>query len=617
MSAHRAEPESTPPDLSPTQLQNLLELTHEQCLLTGLLLKQPLSPRASQLRRSNRHPDLDEVSFPSSPSSSTSTPFLIPPPSASPLGVTLFPTVFPRRLFDQALEVQTKWNELYAKAVCDEAWIEQIMRDVVEEDELASTLWGIHVKGRETKELRERRKGVRDEKWELGVWRNDWMIERGEIGIVKDDGLREGMDVERTLELKQVEFNTIACAGACHGKRIADMHRLLTEMGIYNTHPSTSAPPGVRVVPAAEPQQLPPYTSSKLPSNDTPTTIVTALASAFTHYGQTFYCSPNLSLKYPLCILLPVQPFNINPFDELPILNTLISTHQIPTFRIEFPLAFSSTTKLDVDTGMLTFTPPLPENVTYEVAVLYLRAGHEMHEYKVHGGIGIEARVRIEASRVVLCPSVMGQLAGSKAVQAAFTRPENLRRFVDDEVAEEMGRGCAWMVSLASVEGKGIVKELLAGNADTNGWVLKPACAEGGGHNFFGKDVVDTLRRLSFPDDELAGYVLMKRIVSPPGVSNILVLTTGEVYSGDVIAELGIWGTCLFRRSQEGPNVGKAEIRSNEVAGWSVRTKKAEVDEISVVKGYGAFDSVMLVDDEEFVRKAKEDVRLSGDAESR
>lgn len=607
-----------PPDLTSTQLQHLLDLTHEQRLLTALLLRLSFSSDSSQPISSGRHPDL---SSPSTPSSTTSTPFIIPPPCASPIGVSLFPTLFPRRLFTFALAAQTKWNELYAKVICDEAWIEEVVRDVVEEDELPGALWSVHVRGKEVRERRERGKGVRGERCELGIWRNDWMIEGGEIGsggaIVKGEASGTG------LELKQVEFNTIACAGVCHGKRVADMHRLFCDMGVYNIPSSSSAPAGATEASAAgagktspEPPRASLYTSEDLPLNNTPTNIVTALAGAFNHYTKTYYSSPDLQPKHALCILLPVQPFNINPFDELPIVNSLITTHHIPTFRIEFPLVFSSTTGLDTDTGILTFKPPLPGNVTYEVAVLYLRAGHEMHEYEVHGGIGIEARVRMEASRALLCPSVVGQLAGSKNVQAALTKSENLTRFVGAEIGEELAKGCVDMVSLASVEGRVVVRKLLAGEADADEWVLKPACAEGGGHNFFGDDVVDTLRRLSSSDDELAGYVLMKRIEPPPGVSNILALATGEVYSGDVIAELGIWGTCLFQRCRGEHSAGKAQILSNEVAGWSVRTKKAEIDEMSVVKGYGAFDSVVLVGGGEFVRKAGEDVVLRREARS-
>jgi glutathione synthetase len=575
------------------------------------MLKNPHSTHIPH-KYDGRHPDLDEPSSRSSTSSIASTSLPNRIPSASPLGVTLFPTVFPRRLFASALAEQTKWNALYARVICNEAWIEEVMRDVVAEDELASVLWGVHVKARGSRQLREEKAGKKEERAELGIWRCDWMIDGGKeagVGTEERGGSGEADDLE--LALKQVEFNTIACAGACHGKRVADIHRLFADMGIYDIPSAVPMPlHGVRELPSAS-RQSGIYTSAKLPPNDTPTNIVAALTSAFNHYAESLYPPANPQPKLPLCIILPVQPFNINPFDELPIVNSLITNNRIPTFRIEFPLAFIATTKLDIDTGILTFTPTLPGNVTYEVAVIYLRCGHEMHEYEVHSGLGIGARVRMESSRAILCPTVLGQLAGSKAIQAALAQPRNLRRFVDEEVAMELVRGCVEMYSLASDEGKTLVEQILGDEDVADEWVLKPACAEGGGHNFFGKDVVDILRRLRSSDndgDELAGYVLMKRIEAPLGVSNILALATGEVYSRDVIAELGIWGTCLFRKGQGETAISTAEILSNEVAGWSVRTKKAAVDEMSVVKGYGVFDSVVLIDDEQFAKRAEENV---------
>lgn len=43
--------------------------------------------------------------------------------------VTLFPSLFPRSCFDQAVSVQTAYNELYMAVASDEAWL----KDIVEE----------------------------------------------------------------------------------------------------------------------------------------------------------------------------------------------------------------------------------------------------------------------------------------------------------------------------------------------------------------------------------------------------------------------------------------------------------------------------------------------------
>jgi len=96
-----------------------------------------------------------------------------------------------------------------------------------------------------------------------------------------------------------------------------------------------------------------------------------------------------------------------------------------------------------------------------------------------------------------------------------------------------------------------------------------------------------------------APHVLMRRIMSPTGVKNYLSLGNGQVYAGDVVSELGIFGGCLFQRPTS--RGGVPRILKNEVLGWSLKSKRPDVNEMSVVLGYGAFDSLRLVDGDEFV----------------
>ena len=43
--------------------------------------------------------------------------------------ITLFPSLFPRECFKEALELQTAYNELYASIAGDEKWLEEIVRE--------------------------------------------------------------------------------------------------------------------------------------------------------------------------------------------------------------------------------------------------------------------------------------------------------------------------------------------------------------------------------------------------------------------------------------------------------------------------------------------------------
>jgi hypothetical protein len=56
----------------------------------------------------------------------------------------------------------------------------------------------------------------------------------------------------------------------------------------------------------------------------------------------------------------------------------------------------------------------------------------------------------------------------------------------------------------------------------------------------------------------------------------------------------------LRRKIEEGGKTATAEIVAELEPRFSFKTKDASVDEMSVVKGYGCFDSPMLVDHELF-----------------
>ena len=48
---------------------------------------------------------------------------------AIPAPVTLFPSYFPRSCFDEAAELQTVYNELYARISANERWLGQVIQE--------------------------------------------------------------------------------------------------------------------------------------------------------------------------------------------------------------------------------------------------------------------------------------------------------------------------------------------------------------------------------------------------------------------------------------------------------------------------------------------------------
>ena len=43
--------------------------------------------------------------------------------------VTLFPSLFPRKCFEEARAIQVAYNELYAAIACDEEWLSKIVEE--------------------------------------------------------------------------------------------------------------------------------------------------------------------------------------------------------------------------------------------------------------------------------------------------------------------------------------------------------------------------------------------------------------------------------------------------------------------------------------------------------
>lgn len=78
-------------------------------------------------------------------------------------------------------------------------------------------------------------------------------------------------------------------------------------------------------------------------------------------------------------------------------------------------------------------------------------------------------------------------------------------------------------------------------------------------------------------------------LIEPPALKNAIV-REGVVKRGEVVGELGVYGACLWRGGADGT------VLLNEEAGYLLRTKGRESEEGGVAAGFGAVDSVCLVD---------------------
>ena len=84
-------------------------------------------------------------------------------------------------------------------------------------------------------------------------------------------------------------------------------------------------------------------------------------------------------------------------------------------------------------------------------------------------------------------------------------------------------------------------------------------------------------------------------LIEPPAQRNSI-MREGVVKTGEMICELGIYGTCLWSHNTKSGDDG---ILLNSEAGYLLRTKGRESEEGGVAAGFGAVDSALLVDTDE------------------
>jgi len=95
----------------------------------------------------------------------------------------------------------------------------------------------------------------------------------------------------------------------------------------------------------------------------------------------------------------------------------------------------------------------------------------------------------------------------------------------------------------------------------------------------------------------------MELIHPPADAKNTVLRSDGQVVSGGVISELGIFGTCLWRASGSSAETkgekgnDRIEILHNEEGGYLLRTKGKDSDEGGVAAGFSSLDSLILYED--------------------
>jgi glutathione synthase len=394
-----------------------------------------------------------------------------------------------------------------------------------------------------------------------------------------------------TDTVKQVEFNTISSSFGGLSSRVAELH---TELLSF---PSVDNPllPSLNPNTKASAENMP-------PPNEAVPTLARGLATSHKAYG-TSKSDPPL----PLCIIFLVQPDERNIFDQLALSTHIHKHHSIPTFRLPTTSVLTSTKIGNTPSRPLIYTPPFAPDQQYEVTTVYFRALYAPSEY-TSPSIWT-ARHHLERSCATKCPSILLHLSGSKKVQQVLTSTtptDILASFLPNHPPQTLDSlRSTFSPQYAMSDGSDSGLSLATSPQTSQNYVLKPQ-REGGGNNIYKSNIPPFLA--SIPKDQYKQYILMELIHPPKTAHNTVLRSDGEVVSGEVISELGIFGTALWkttkgRAGDEAGVEGKRvfpEIVHNEEGGYLMRTKASGSDEGGVAAGFSSLDSGVLYDEEDF-----------------
>ncbi|GAA5937671.1 glutathione synthase [Sporobolomyces koalae] len=465
---------------------------------------------------------------------------------------SLYPTPFPRRLFQEALALQPIYNELYARITTSHAFLARVIGGTVQRvDEFQRQLYDIY-----STVLQE---GIK-QPISLGIFRSDYLVHAPADSRPQD------------WTLKQVEFNTISSSFGALSTRVSQLHRYLLETDKY--------PPGYPL--------LDPSSSDRLPANQALEGIARGLVDAHRAYPNPKHAK----------IMMVIQDGERNAFDQRLLEWEVTNKHKVPLVRVPFS-QLRTTLSLDPTTCALLYSPR-SNSTPIEISVVYYRTAYSPTDY--YTSQEWSTRLLVERSLAIKCPSVAMQLAGAKKVQQVLSDRTQLGQFIDEP--ELLNRIEKSFVGLESMEPNGVGERFAKSHPER--YVLKPQ-REGGGNNIYRTDIPPFLDQLAQRDLERQqqqgeegqdqvkgqeGYILMELIEPPRDSEQVLVKAGQAVANRDqVVSELGIYGIMLLRE-QAGE---QCHVLKNETVGHLLRTKGRDSDEGGIAVGFSVLDSPLLV----------------------
>ncbi|KZS15426.1 Glutathione synthetase [Daphnia magna] len=432
----------------------------------------------------------------------------------------LVPSTFPKKEFEKAIELQTLVNEMIYRIANNYEFLKTTLAITNTVDPFTAQLFKIYTTVQE--------EGV-SQAIDLGLIRSDVML-----------GAEPEMPLS-SFKLRQVEVNTIAAGFGWLGPSSGRLHRfVMQELGHGDK-------------------------LQQLPENNALEALCGGMLKAWEIYNQP-----------QAVILFIVEDISYNICDQR--FHEFEIRKQNPNVRV----VRRSLTQLGRGGAVLDAERKLIID-GQEVAVVYFRCGYAPDQYPSADGCEWDARLMIERSKAIKCPSISYHLAGTKKVQQVLAEPGFLERIFDNaEKVAKLRDVFTGLYSLDLNEEGDRAAEMAIENPEK--YVLKPQ-REGGGNNVYGKEVAEVLKQLK-DNPERASYILMD-IIQPPLLRNWMIRPSTQPMLVDTLSELGIFGVIIGNSK---------EILHNSMGGHMLRTKIHTANEGGVAAGLGALDSPFLVD---------------------
>lgn len=221
--------------------------------------------------------------------------------------------------------------------------------------------------------------------------------------------------------------------------------------------------------------------------------------------------------------------------------------------------------------------------VKFEVSCVYWRTAYRPEHYPtpLHWNV----REILESSEAVVIPSAISQLAGLKKVQQLWCLEHHLKKLVPSDLARSMLQACFVDQVDPSAYNRDPKTKSLVDEAmeHPERFVLKPQ-REGGANNYYKLDIPPLLEKERALD--ISSYILMRRI---PALTNAADYIRDECahHVENCISELGVYGAALWNGEM---------CEHNAHMGHLLRTKPEAVDEGGVSINAAVFDSPYLID---------------------